>query len=513
MAGTEDDRGHSWPAEDPDARLHGQPVPPAPGQASPQRIDPDPGTHQESPVSRRRRMWPWLVTVAVLLVAGLAATMLAPPTANRLGLPWAPNAPQGPEPGPSAVERTIHGVDTDGTRPTPEGVTAAISEAADGDSLAEFTGIVMDPVTGVVLWDREASEPTVPASTTKLLTAAAALLSLDATARIPTTVVAGEDPGSVVVVGGGDPTLASTAEGAPYYSGAATLEELAEQVLDTTGGAVDTVSIDLSTYAGETIASGWTPDDTPSTYSAPVVPAMLDGGRLDPADQHAERSANPARDLVSELAELLDARVGDPSVVTAADGAEVLAEVVSPPLSDLLRSVLVDSDNVVAEALARQVALAEGEEASFEGAATATLDVLERNGFDTVDITLRDGSGLSRDNRIPARLLADVLAAASAPVSADSRASNLRPLLDSLAVAGGSGTLTERYSEAPTDRGGGWVRAKTGTLSEVNTLAGTVLDGEGRVLVFAVMSTGASIHDGRQALDEIATALRECGCD
>jgi D-alanyl-D-alanine carboxypeptidase/D-alanyl-D-alanine-endopeptidase (penicillin-binding protein 4) len=78
-------------------------------------------------------------------------------------------------------------------------------------------------------------------------------------------------------------------------------------------------------------------------------------------------------------------------------------------------------------------------------------------------------------------------------------------------VAGGSGTLADRYEGAATG-GRGWVRAKTGTLTGVNSLAGTVLDAEGRVLVFALLSNGPDPVAVRPRLDLLAAALRSCGC-
>ncbi|MBX9364500.1 D-alanyl-D-alanine carboxypeptidase, partial [Streptomyces sp. WAC04114] len=80
-----------------------------------------------------------------------------------------------------------------------------------------------------------------------------------------------------------------------------------------------------------------------------------------------------------------------------------------------------------------------------------------------------------------------------------------------LPVAGFTGTLTSRY----TDGASGVVRAKTGTLSGVHTLAGTLVDEDGRLLAFAFMANGT---DGilptttQKALDRIATALAACGC-
>ena len=83
-----------------------------------------------------------------------------------------------------------------------------------------------------------------------------------------------------------------------------------------------------------------------------------------------------------------------------------------------------------------------------------------------------------------------------------------------LAVAGYSGTLSGRYYGADAAAGAaGAVRAKTGTLTGVTTLAGTVLTADGRLLVFALVANGTGAPDpARAALDNIAAGIAACGC-
>ena len=122
------------------------------------------------------------------------------------------------------------------------------------------------------------------------------------------------------------------------------------------------------------------------------------------------------------------------------------------------------------------------------------------------------GSGLSPNDKVPTKLLADVLAAAAKPDASDPKTAKLRPLLTALPVAGGSGTLAGRYEQWGAD-GRGWVRAKTGTLTSVNSLAGVVVAADGRLLVFAFISlSGENFQLVRGALDQLAAALRTCGC-
>ncbi|MFD9957963.1 D-alanyl-D-alanine carboxypeptidase/D-alanyl-D-alanine-endopeptidase [Amycolatopsis sp. NPDC058986] len=482
---------------------------PAPTPPEPPREEPP--AEPEPPRKRRRGLLIGALVVVVLLVAaGVTATR--PSIANKLGLPWAPNAPKGQMPDPAVAKAALRGPDTSGAAPTPEGVKSALAGPSGNAALGKLTGSVIDPVTGTVLWDRNSDQLLTPASTTKVLTVSAALLALDHEKQLSTKIVQGADPGTVILVAGGDVTLTTLPLGtdSPLYPGAAHVDDLVAQVKKVAGNNVKKVQVDLNAYKGPATAPGWDPSDAPSTFAAQVAPVMADGGRTDPKSDSAMRAANPATALTQLIAQKLSANAGGPA--TAPAGAKVLGEVKSAPLTDLTYDLLQLSDNVLADAVARQVAIAKGAEPSFAGAAEATLKVLQEHGFDTTGVQLSDNSGLSVQNKIPARLLAQILTRAAEPDGKNPDTAKLRPLLAGLPVAGGSGTLAERYGKPDSSAGKGWIRAKTGTLSGVNTLAGYVLDADGRVLVFALMSQGSDEKPGRAALDVLAATLRNCGC-
>ena len=127
--------------------------------------------------------------------------------------------------------------------------------------------------------------------------------------------------------------------------------------------------------------------------------------------------------------------------------------------------------------------------------------------IDTAGAALVDSSGLSVDDRLTAKTLNGAAQAAAGP---DQPA--MRPLLDLLPIAGGSGTLADRFLDTASNQGpAGWLRAKTGSLTAINALAGVVTDSSGRVLTFAFISNAAGIN-GRNALDALATRLWTCGC-
>jgi D-alanyl-D-alanine carboxypeptidase/D-alanyl-D-alanine-endopeptidase (penicillin-binding protein 4) len=195
---------------------------------------------------------------------------------------------------------------------------------------------------------------------------------------------------------------------------------------------------------------------------------------------------------------------------TATAGAAALGEVRSAPMVRLVDEMLTESDNVVAECLARQVALARKAEVSFAGAAGAIKAVLGEVGVPASDASLVDGSGLSRQNRVTPDLLTAILTLSARP-----EYPQLRGVYSGLPVAGYSGTLRDRYRKSAAGApAAGMVRAKTGTLSAVSAVAGIAIDADGRALAFAVIAEGVSSDPtgSQEALDRVAAALAACGC-
>ncbi len=447
--------------------------------------------------------------------AALVGLALAASTGTAVNLTVAAGGPAAPAPVAIVAPVPVLGpLPATAPSPTAQGVDAALGPLASGRGLGEFSGVVTEPATGAVLWDRSGDTALVPGSTGKLLTAAAALLTLNPTDRLVTRVVAGPGPGTVVLVGGGDPTLTALPAGREgVYPDPSRLSALAEAVREASPAPVTRVLVDTSRYGGPTLQESWDPADVPGGYVAPIEPVMLDGGRADPAEQDGARVADPALAAGRALAGLLGADPGTVAAGTAAPDAAELGTVVSAPVSDLVEHAVRASDNVLAEVLAREVAIRREGDPTFAGAADQTLAALSQAGFDTAGARVVDGSGLSTDNRIPARLLAAVLAAAAAPAEGPRDTQFLRPITSGLPVAGGDGTLDERFgTDSPAAAGRGVVRAKTGTLTGVSSLAGVTTDADGRLLVFALMSNGASPATVRPRLDAVAARLSRCGC-
>jgi D-alanyl-D-alanine carboxypeptidase/D-alanyl-D-alanine-endopeptidase (penicillin-binding protein 4) len=185
-----------------------------------------------------------------------------------------------------------------------------------------------------------------------------------------------------------------------------------------------------------------------------------------------------------------------------------VGRVESATVGDLVQRMLTESDDELAESLGHLVGGQALGQPTFAGGAKATVAALAALGLDTHGLTLADASGLSRRNRIPVRVLGDVLG--DVVVGAHPVLGSIAP---GLAVAGLTGTLADRFASAATRPGRGFVHAKTGTLTGVVGLAGTVLDADGRVLVFAMLDDDVrSIPSTRETIDVIASRLAGCGC-
>jgi D-alanyl-D-alanine carboxypeptidase len=400
-----------------------------------------------------------------------------------------------------------------GRAPNPQALAGRLA-ALIGGPKAKINAVVVDAETGRTLFAQRADQPATPASTTKLATTVAALATVGPSHRITTQVVRGTG-GGIVLVGGGDPTLtalpARADEGHPPYASLLDLAKQTATALKASGVTRVRVDYDASAYQGPRTAAGWKPNYLPEGELAPVTALTVDEGRVSPADPTKRaRVSDPPSTAASIFANLLTrngvaAKAGRRTV--AQKGATRLGAVQSPPLSALIEHLLTDSDNDVAEAVARQVALKLGRPTTFVDGAQAVRQTLAKLGV-TQGVSVNDGSGLSPRNRITPLALARIIALAANPAHPQ-----LRSVITGLPIAGFSGTLgPPRYTVSTSQAGAGVVRAKTGTLAGVSTLAGLTYDGDGRLLTFAFMA-----GDGKGAvdpgkLDQLAAAVAACGC-
>ena len=373
---------------------------------------------------------------------------------------------------------------------------------------------VVDPVTRRHLAGFGGAVGRTPASTAKLLTAAAALALIGPDTPLRTRVVTGATPDEIVLVGGGD-VLMSAGRGDPFaVDGRAGLDDLATATaaaLRAQGRARVAVRLDDRLFTGAAISPGWPAGSIQSGFVAPVMAIEVHAGRVD-GDRFAARLTDPALGAAKSFAAALVRRgiaVTGPIARAGSDStADELAGVDSAPLADVVEYALTSSDNTVAEALARLVAWRSARPATFADAGVAILDQISLLGVPVAGARLADGSGLSAASKIPVGVLTGLLA-----LAASRRHPELRRLLTGLPVAGASGTLADRFDAPELRPAAGVVRAKTGTLNGVHALAGTVVDADGRLLVFAVLVDAAPKGDAAvQVIDSIAATLAGCGC-
>ena len=458
------------------------------------------------PVNRRLLLPLLLLTVALL--AGLQAQRT-----DRAAATYTPsNAMSG-----ARVVTPLFSV-----RRVPEFLQAP---TADRNLTTSLNGVVTDLPEGTCfevaehgrrLYSMNADNAMAPASTQKLLTAMAALLHLGPSTVFTTRVVAevpvvdGVVDGDVWLVGGGDPLLMTSGYASrfddpePYTELAALVTALVDAgVREIAGGIVgDESRYDAIRYLGtwpDRFKPGW------SIQSGPLSALSVnDGFELwDPVNTASSLSV-PARDPAANAAGLLDDLLEAEGVVVRRrpdsgraplhPGMVTLASITSQPVSLLVRQMVVESDNTTAELLVKEIGRTPLDRGTTVAGLAVMLDTLERAGHRIGEVVPWDGSGLDPDNRLTCSVLVDVME--------DDLHGSL--LVDSLPVAGESGTMKKRFVGTA---GEGRVRAKTGTLRGVTSLAGVVDTPAGRRLAFAVISNGELPLEIRDLHEEVVLAL------
>ena len=201
-----------------------------------------------------------LAALAMLNVFTLGASVaVAAMLPGRLALWQIPRVAAAPLAAPASV---LAPAAASAAAPTSRGLTAALAPLLTSRSLGRHVGVIVtDLATGSVLFSQAGTSPATPASSAKVATAVAALSVLGPTARFTTRVVSGRAPGSIILVGGGDPTLAAGQEPASDYPQPATLASLAAQTaqwLRGHGRRAVRLGDDVSLFSGPPMAPGWT---------------------------------------------------------------------------------------------------------------------------------------------------------------------------------------------------------------------------------------------------------------
>ncbi len=386
----------------------------------------------------------------------------------------------------------------DPTEPVPAGLTRALEWGLTDPRFA-------DSAVSASIWiegygevaTRDPDTPLLPASNEKLLTAVGVYDVLPADHRFQTVVRAdgpiagGVLDGDLVLVGRGDPTLTRSG---PHSLDVLALGVRARGITRVTG----VLRYDESHFDGAREAEGWLDRHVPGNVG-PQSALMVEGNRYrtDPAYE-----ADPARGNAEEFARSLF-RMG--TVVAGgiepggASGA-VVAETSSAPSRELVRTMLLESDNVLAEALWREVgAVARGD--GSVAAATGAVETLLAEDCLDLEGTVGDGSGLSRTDRRSAREWRTLLGVI--------RDEPWWPeLVAALPEGGRSGTLRARFHGTAAE---GNVRAKTGTIQGGIALSGYLDTADDRAAVFSIVVNGPAAGSGISAVDDLVAAIAGSG--
>ena len=397
---------------------------------------------------------------------------------------------------------------TPSATPTDARTCSVSTDAADA-RLGSFQAVVIDAATDTVLFDRGADKPAATASTMKLLTAGAALNILGPNYRVDTRVYQDPaQPGTVILVGGGDPTLSRTAPGQQsVYRDAPKLSTLAVGVnAKMAGTPITKIVVDGSVFTGPTWDPSWERSEQTTGYMSEVTGLQVDGDRQNPAAETSPRSTTPVLNAGKYFKKALGAAAANATIVEGkAPGTAVeIAKVSSQPISVWIKHMLQVSDNTEAEALARLVSLDLGYDGSFSSLNIAIKKGLANTQLDTTGLVIKDGSGLSALNEVPPTFLAKFSKLVMTGFA------DFSVIRDGLPVSGESGSLSARFKGDLKDAVG-QVHAKTGWIKNGYTLAGYITARDKSNLLFAIYALGNVKDDAKDAIDKLATDFFRCG--
>ena len=360
-------------------------------------------------------------------------------------------------------------------------------------------GVEVVDGTGKVVYTANATSPFIPASTNKLLTSAAALQLYGPEHRFQTKVVRGKGH-QIVLVGGGDPYLVPSQPKAdqPRRATLAGLAASTASALTGKGRTSVTLGYDDTLFTGPAWNPRW-----PATYGDQASPTSALWAQ--PKVQNATQAA------VAEFARALRSngiKVTVGTRVRADRSSAPVAAVSSMTVSQIVRQLLLVSDNNATEVMFRQVGLKAGGGASITGGRRGVQATLTKLGVWTKGTVIHDGSGLARQNGIPPNTFAKLMRLAGT----DSHP-RLRGLLTGLSVAGVEGSLRTRFAEEAMHPADGLVLGKTGTLTGVRSLAGYLRAPDGTMLYYSTVVNGAKDDYAAEIwLQRVLVALAGCGC-
>ena len=402
-----------------------------------------------------------------------------------------------------------------------EAAPCTANKAMSQKTLGKFHAYVINVDTGEVLVDVLGKELTPSASVIKTLTAVAALQKLPPEYRAVTQVLATpSEPSTLVLKGGGDFTLSRLGPGeSSVYSKPPRIRNLAKEALEKipVDVPITKIILDDSFFSGEAWNPDWPAKYRTLGYVSNITAIQADGDRVQPNRLISSYSFRRGKDPVITVGEALRASLGDRAVnaelvvgKTPAD-AYVVSEVQSQDMRlSWLGHMLTHSDNTAAEFIARHAAKAAGLEGSIAGANKVIKQSLRQLGLKPKPLVIRDASGLSDENRVHSKLLAELM------VKVAKAENGLGVLTEWMPIAGETGTLRYRFQgKSAIARGN--VIAKTGYIPGLYGLSGIVNASDGSRLAFAVFAradseNGISVtYTAQGAIDRVVTRFYSCG--
>ena len=325
----------------------------------------------------------------------------------------------------------------------PSAIPRVFQSLSNSKFLADPSMIVVDAMTGEVIFERNSTQARKPASVIKLLSATSVLSYIDSQKVFNTNIYKGVDPGTIVINGEYDPWI-SMIQSQAEKMGRTSLPRLGFNTINRYNELADAEAKRL-----KILYTGLFPQDLAN------LQAFL-----------KKRGIRTTAEKITPEDALLQS--AEPLVLSA-----------SPTLETMVKWTLLWSDNVLAERLARLAAITSGETFNTQGVENTFHTVLTNFGIDPDKIEVADGSGLSKQNRVTAKAIADLLM----KIRNDPKYVSV---YEGLPIGGVSGTLQKRFlTTAP--QAVGLVRGKTGTLSGTVSLAGYV-DSEDRQYIFVAIA-------------------------
>ncbi len=358
---------------------------------------------------------------------------------------------------------------------------------------AAWGALIIDPATGDTLYSLNPRKLVMPASNMKVITGAVVLHLLGPDFRFRTTFSARCGPGrtrctELFVTGRGDPTISARFHSDPLAPLRAIGDSLRARGIS---GFTGPLVASGDAFPGGIHGYGWENDDLGEDYGAGIDDLVFNEGleavELLTASGPAIESRNPASDPRQAYLKALsvalrqrglahDGIISNDSGRAAASGpAETLFVIQSPPLREILGPMLQPSQNQIAEILLRTIGLERtGVGRADSGAAVVRRQLLEW-GADSMEFSIRDGSGLSRHNYVTPATMVRVL-------SVMQRHQHGSVFYEALPVVGVSGTVQNWLRGTSAE---GNAHGKTGTLGSVRAFSGYVRTAGGSTLIYS----------------------------